>query len=154
MIGEVIVLDLAEVASDDRLHPDERVHAATLSPVRRREFIAGRTALRRLVDASVAILGDDRGAPILPVGLVGSISHTATRVAAIVAPDEGWREAIYKAIDPFVRRYVGFQEVELAIEDDGRARVVATLLPLEIEARWERLDDGHWLSTARALRRR
>jgi 4'-phosphopantetheinyl transferase EntD len=56
------------------------------------------------------------------------------------------KEAIYKAIDPIVRRYVAFTEVE--IEADGR---VTSALPIEIEA-WSIEHDGHWLATARARR--
>ncbi|MBA3541646.1 MAG: 4'-phosphopantetheinyl transferase superfamily protein [Deltaproteobacteria bacterium] len=60
------------------------------------------------------------------------------------------KEAIYKAIDPFLRRYVGFQEVELAIADDGTAHVTSAL-GLTIEATW-REHASYWLTTARARR--
>jgi 4'-phosphopantetheinyl transferase EntD len=63
-----------------------------------------------------------------------------TRVFAI-------KEAIYKAIDPIVRRYVAFTEVE--IEADGR---VTSALPIDIEA-WSIEHDGHWLAAGRARRR-
>jgi 4'-phosphopantetheinyl transferase EntD len=58
------------------------------------------------------------------------------------------KEAIYKAIDPYVRRYVGFTEVELAFAGD--AVTVTTALPFAIEATW-REHAGHWLATARAV---
>ncbi len=61
------------------------------------------------------------------------------------------KEAIYKAIDPFVRRYVEFTEVELDVRDDGTVRVT-TALPLEIEAQWRR-HEAFWLTTALARRR-
>lgn len=64
------------------------------------------------------------------------------------------KEAIYKAIDPIVRRYVGFTEVELDVLEDGRALVTAVdplRLTMPIEAHWRELD-GYWLATARALR--
>ena len=60
------------------------------------------------------------------------------------------KEAIYKAVDPFVRRYVAFTEVELDVTDDGIAHVVSAL-PLHIETTW-REHAGFWLSTARARR--
>ena len=138
----------------------EVAHAARLPDVRRREFVAGRTALRTLLGEPVAILPDDRGAPTLPQGWVGSISHKGQVAAALVAPaGDGFigldievaaaprqaiekriltareqqhvrdgrdvtrsfaiKEAIYKAIDPIVRRYVGFTEVELDVAADG-----------------------------------
>jgi 4'-phosphopantetheinyl transferase EntD len=173
---------------------EELAHADKLTELRRREFAAGRTALRRAFGHDVAILPDDRGAPQLPAGWVGSISHKGVRAAAIVAPaDAGFigidlevatasklpierriltpreqdcvsgrdvtlyfaiKEAIYKAIDPIVRRYVGFTEVELALE--GNVAQVTVLdpsrLPVEVEAWWQERD-GHWLATARARRR-
>jgi len=58
------------------------------------------------------------------------------------------KEAIYKAIDPYVRRYVGFTEVELEITGDRVA--VVSQLPLVIEATW-REHEGFWLATARAI---
>jgi 4'-phosphopantetheinyl transferase EntD len=146
-----------------------------------------------LGEREAAILADDRGAPVLPGGWVGSISHKGGLAAAIVAPaGEGWvgvdleraapprldisrriltpreqaclagaweergramtprfaiKEAIYKAIDPHLRRYVGFTEVELEL--DGEACAVVHALPLVIEAGW-REHAGHWVATARA----
>jgi 4'-phosphopantetheinyl transferase EntD len=64
------------------------------------------------------------------------------------------KEAIYKAIDPMVRRYVGFQEVELVVGEGGRVDVHvvdASKLPVVIEAWWIELEH-HWLATARARR--
>lgn len=167
---------------------EECAHAAALSPVRRREFAAGRAALRAALGLEVAILRDDRGAPVLPAGYVGSISHKGELAAGLVARDDGARigvdlelaapprqpierriltpreqvaiagreitlafaikEAIYKAIDPFLRRYVGFTEVELALGAGG-ACTVASALPVAIEAWWCE-HAGHWLATARA----
>lgn len=185
--GEVL---LVEVDGDDgQLHPGERAHADALSPHRRREWIAGRRALRGLLGEVGPILADDRGAPIVPAGFVASVSHKGRWAAALVAPDTGARigldlelaaparqdiapriltarelaqlpdrgravtlrfaikEAIYKAVDPFVRRYVGFQEVELDFAGD--LVTVASALPFAIEAAWREVD-GHWLATARA----
>jgi 4'-phosphopantetheinyl transferase EntD len=158
-----------------------------LSPVRQREFCLGRTVLRAALARDVAILRDDRGAPVLPAGWIGSISHKRDRAAAIAAPDDGARigvdlesaepprqpierriltprepvrdprdvtlyfaikEAIYKAVDPFVRRYVGFTEVEIDLE----ARTVTSALPFAIEFWWCE-HDGHYIATARARAR-
>ena len=189
--GEAIVVALELVAADDdaALHADERAHAATLTAHRRREWIAGRTALRLLLGDVPAILADDRGAPRVPAGRVASVSHKDARAAALVAADTGARigidleraapsrldiapriltarelavlpdrgravtlrfaikEAIYKAIDPFVRRYVGFTEVELDVRPDGSVGV-SSALPVAIEATWREVD-GFWLATAR-----
>ncbi|HVK88238.1 MAG TPA: 4'-phosphopantetheinyl transferase superfamily protein [Kofleriaceae bacterium] len=192
-----LVDDEAVAAALAALPSAERAYALTLAEVRRREHVAGRTALHALLRelapslASAPILADDRGAPVLPAGWHGSISHKGTRAAALVAPAGDARvgidlelaqppradiarriltarertleidgrgttlrfsikEAIYKAVDPFVRRYVGFTEVELEVVE-GLAHVT-TELPFAIETTW-REHAGFWLTTARAARR-
>jgi 4'-phosphopantetheinyl transferase EntD len=215
------VLDLAhgravavEVVDPDgaawaELHPDERARAAALAPVRRREWIAGRRALRRaltaagLADAAalagVVLAADDRGAPTVPAGAVGSLSHKRELAVALVAPAAGWtigvdlevdrsrgidiarkvltaaelaaldaegaagaardravilafaiKEAVYKAIDPHLRRYVGFQEVAVWPDADGAVRVEPLAdWGLDVEAAWRGLG-SHLVCTARA----
>jgi enterobactin synthetase component D len=194
--GACVVVELGDPdAALARLPPEEQHRAGELGPRRRDAFVAGRTALHLALasavagEGGVAILSDDRGAPILPPGWVGSISHKDAFAAALISPagqghvgvdlelaapprqdiarriltpreeaalpDRGRavtlrfsiKEAIYKAIDPYVRRYVGFTEVELDITGDAVA--VSTALPFAIEATW-REHAGHWLSTARA----
>jgi 4'-phosphopantetheinyl transferase EntD len=188
----VIELDDHDAALAD-LPAAEQHRAAELAPPRRRDYIAGRTALHLALASAAPILSDDRGAPILPAGWVGSVSHKGAFAAALVAaaghghvgvdleravpprldiapriltprelaalPDRGRavtlrfaiKEAIYKAIAPYVRRYVGFTEVELDFTGDGVS--VTTGLPFAIEASW-REHAGHWLATARAARNR
>lgn len=178
----------------------ERAHANTLAEIRRREHALGRFALHHALDDFATPIGvDDRGAPILPPGWTGSVSHKGARAAAIAAPRDGRavaidgahvgldleraappkidigrriltpreqaivggdgrqvtlrfaiKEAIYKAVDPYLRRYVGFTEVELDL--DGEACRVTSALPLAIEATW-REHEGFWLATARAMPR-
>jgi enterobactin synthetase component D len=201
-------------AADGEIHdlaarallPAERAFAAELAPARRRTWIGGRVALRwafaQLAIEAPPVVADDRGAPVVPAGVVASISHKAEIAVALVALveaspvrvgvdielddrrgldiatkvltddelseiaglDEGARrrevllrfsakEAIYKAIDPFVRRYVGFKEVRVTPRPDGTADVGAFLRPEEgpmsIEVRWLRID-GYVLTTSRA----
>lgn len=195
--GALILVELTErelAAAHDALPTAEQAHCERLSAVRRREWIGGRTALHlALADFARPIGVDDRGAPQLPDGWVGSVSHKGALAGALLAaagsgwigldieravapridiaprilserelaevPDRGsavtlrfaLKEAIYKAIDPVMRRYVGFREVELEVGPDGDCRVMSHL-PLAIEASWLRLD-GHWIATARARRR-
>jgi len=61
------------------------------------------------------------------------------------------KEAIYKAVDPVVRRYVGFTEVELDLEA-GRA---ISALPLDVTFWWTELTapEPLWLATAHATPR-
>lgn len=210
--GACVVLELADDdAALAQLPLAEQHRALELAPFRRRDYIAGRTALHLALGsaahaahvahaahaahadlAATAILSDERGAPLLPPGWVGSVSHKEAFAAALVAvagdghigidleraqpsrqdigrriltpreqaalPDRGLavtlrfaiKEAIYKALDPYVRRYVGFTEVELDIAGD--AVTVTSELPFAIEATW-REHAGHWLATARAVPR-
>lgn len=165
--------------------------ALATSETRRMEVALGRAALRDALGMNIVIGRDDRGAPVLPAGFVGSISHKGALAAALVAaagqgfvgvdvevaapprqdiatriltPREpavtgrevtlvfALKEAVYKAIDPIVRRYVGFQEVEVALGAAETIVTVTTALPVEVEAWWTE-HDGHWLATARARAR-
>lgn len=151
------------------------------------EFANGRAALHAALGALVAIGKTDRGAPAMPAGWVGSVSHKGAHAAAIVAraghgfvgidleravapridigpriltPNEratgrdltrvfAIKEAIYKAIDPIVRRFVGFREVELVVGAAGACAVDPGALPVTVEAWWCE-HHGFWLATARA----
>jgi 4'-phosphopantetheinyl transferase EntD len=77
----------------EELLPAERAVVERALPARRLTFAGGRTALRAALAAletpapdHVAILPDDRGAPIVPVrGVTVSISHTDEVACALVA---------------------------------------------------------------------
>jgi 4'-phosphopantetheinyl transferase EntD len=67
----------------------EREQVSTMTEGRRREFAAGRVLARQ----ASALLGEssnheipmgEGGEPLWPLGIVGSLSHTATHVAALV----------------------------------------------------------------------
>jgi 4'-phosphopantetheinyl transferase EntD len=197
--GACVVVEIEDhAAALAALAPAEQRRAAELGPLRGREFVAGRSAVHLALGNPAPILSDDRGAPALPPGWNGSISHKGALAAALVAParaghigldlelaapprrdiarriltpreqaalpdlpdprDRGRavtlrfaiKEAIYKAADPYLRRYIGFTEVELDVLGDAVA--VSTALPLIIEATW-REHAGHWLATARAVPR-
>lgn len=183
----VDVPDFAVASAEADLPAAERQYASTLASARRQNFISGRVAMHQLIATDTPVLSDDRGAPILPVGFTGSISHKGTRAVAIVAPadlgvvgidieyaaaprgDIGRRiltereptvtgklltrvfaikEAIYKAVDPVVRRYVGFQDVEIFKEI--ACVVDPSTLPVQLHI-WCVERDGYWLATARAV---
>jgi 4'-phosphopantetheinyl transferase EntD len=204
-VGVTIPPDDLEIAPTvmARLHPDEARHAATLHPRRRSTWVAGRLALRAALTeigaTSGPILVNDRGAPALPPGVVGSISHKRLLAVGLAARASGWtvgidveqrhlgkqdisrhvltaaeqaelaeldplareqaimlrfslKESIYKAIDPHVRRFVGFQEVSVSILPDGDARVDPHLeggARLHVEGWWT-LGTDHVLTVARA----
>jgi 4'-phosphopantetheinyl transferase EntD len=209
----------ADAALDElvaHLAPEEQAKAARLPRPRRRTWVGGRAAMRQalarlgrgldaVTDDVTGIGTDDRGAPVLPPGVLGSITHKEELAAALVTnvATDGARvgvdlemdivrpldiatrvlttgelgeiasldaaararavllrfsakEAVYKALDPYVRRYVGFLELEVSPAEDGSAVVRPRLRegegPFSIEVRWRRFD-GVVLTTARVERR-
>ena len=78
----------AELAA--ALHPDERQHLAGLPAARQPSFAAGRVALHRaLLEAGLPdgpLLPGPRGAPTVPAGALGSISHKRELAVALTAP--------------------------------------------------------------------
>ncbi|HTB58192.1 MAG TPA: 4'-phosphopantetheinyl transferase superfamily protein [Polyangia bacterium] len=154
------------------LHPVEAAFARARPEARRAGWVGGRVALRAAlaavgVEAPEPMLSMPRGAPLLPPGAVGSVSHKRALAVALVAreadpratvgidvedlrplrtdiasrvltPDElavipssglerdaavllrfSAKEAIYKALDPWVHRFVGFHEASVARAPDG-----------------------------------
>ncbi|MEO6157440.1 MAG: 4'-phosphopantetheinyl transferase superfamily protein [Ilumatobacteraceae bacterium] len=83
-----VAAELVDPAVLHRLHPAEQHFVARSVPARRNEFAAGRACAHRCLvgigcDTSVVAIGH-RGAPQWPVGVTGSIAHTATLAAAAV----------------------------------------------------------------------
>jgi 4'-phosphopantetheinyl transferase EntD len=76
------------------LHAEERTHSLRLSAVRRRTWIAGRLALHRAARLAAIrcgpVLSTERGAPALPEGVTGSISHKSDLAVAAIARLRGW----------------------------------------------------------------
>jgi enterobactin synthetase component D len=196
------------------LAEEERDYLESLSPARKPTWLAGRIALHEALrdlglDAG-PILTDRRGAPELPDGVTGSISHKRTLAVALAArrldglsigvdlepvptlppsPSEpGWdsrpdissrvmtpeelsalaatpepvrrrevvlhfsiKEALYKAINPLIGRYVSFQEATVLPRSDGSVAVTFALSkqegPFLAEARWLEIN-GHLLTSA------
>ncbi len=199
---------------DPFVHPAERDLAARLGTARAAEFLAGRAALRAAMrrvapsHAGQPVLRTPRGAPVLPQGVTGSISHKRTRALAMAlaapathvgldleerpqAPPDPSRdiagrvltdaersaldgleprdrheavllrfaikEAVYKAIDPLVGRYVAFGEVALELSDDGNATVRLpagdlALRDVAVRARWW-MDDTHLMAAVATVPR-
>lgn len=174
--GTLVLVELPD--TDDFAIPlglEEALYAAALPPARRATWVGGRVALHVALETlgapfAGAILSSDRGAPAMPAGFLGSVSHKPTLAVALVAgaapgapvtigvdleiarplrqdiaprvltpaertelfalPAEARereilqrfavKEALYKALDPWVRRFVSFQEVETSHSGDGR----------------------------------
>ena len=67
------------------------------------------------------------------------------------------KEAVYKAIDPFVERYVRFTEVELVVTQPGDTQVTLLLPemangPTAVRATWQ-LDEEWIVATAYSVDR-
>lgn len=202
------------------LAEEERVFLDSLSAPRKPTWLAGRIALHEaLRDLGLdvgPVLSTTRGAPDLPDGALGSISHKRTLAVALAArrqgdlsigvdlepapgsaaapSDPGWdrrpdissrvmtptelavvatlsgparrrevvlcfslKEALYKALNPLVGRYISFQEVTVLPRLDGNVQVTLALAPaegrFEAEARWSEIQ-GHLLTTAAVRRAR
>ncbi len=187
----------------DELPPAEAEFARDLKGYRMGQFVGGRIALRRACEQlgvrPAQILPDERGAPQVPRGLVGSISHkrdiaigmvgsagegalgvdledygpprmtiepailrASEREALAELPeDRRWtelllrfsiKESIYKALDPYVHRYVGFHEAEVTPDLNGGAAVRLHLEkgegPFTVRAHYQWLH-GRLLTSAR-----
>lgn len=175
-----------------RLPGAEASHARTLRGYRQVQFVGGRLALRHAVGQlgmkCGPVLSTPRGAPRLPAGLVGSVSHKRDLAVGMAARDNGWtlgvdledyeparpsiaprvlrpaeldtiasyddarrwiaivqrfslKESIYKALDPYVQRYVAFEEAEVVPDLEGSAEVALHLArgegPFEVSCRYE-----------------
>jgi len=183
-----------------RLHPKERALALDRSGYGQVEFVGGRLAmahaLRMLGGPKVPITKTERGAPRLPNGWVGSVTHKRALAVAIASrdrgqtvgldleahapvrsgilkrvltedelaaldqsPDRAWlqgvlafsfKESVYKALDPRVKRYVGFHEAHVAPDLYGSAEIALNLAqgegPFELDARYQWIG-GHVLTS-------
>ena len=96
--GLCLALQLPEMSDQEptlpisELHPLERDRLAHMKPARKISFTGGRVALRRALEnfcsretVACPVLPDELGAPTLPEGAMGSISHTHGLVAAAVS---------------------------------------------------------------------
>lgn len=204
---------LPALVADGRLHRDEAALVATMPPARRATFVAGRLAMRAAMavhtphEAHAPILRTDRGAPMLPHAVTGSVSHKHDAALALMLPRHAMplgtitlvgvdlehrpterdvtrpsiarriltaheldalatfnadplaqrervilsfaiKEAVYKAIDPTVQRYVHFTEVALRFTGNGGV-AVSLLLPeladREMVVRAQYSIDDRWI---------
>ena len=166
------------------------------------KFIGGRVALRRALKQinrgdSPSIFRDEFGAPLIPDGITGSISHkdyiavgaaavdpvgrigvdierTFNKAAPLLSrrlltqreqrnlgnlpgiPSEeevllrfSFKESVFKAIHPFLKRPVGFNEVEIEPKSDGTAEITFLLDTngsFKYTAEWRRQSDEYWLT--------
>ena len=119
-------------------------------------LVAPRGRARMGVDVEIDVArSHDIARRVLTPGEIAELAHLdASDRAREVLLRFSAKEAVYKALDPFVRRYVGFSEVAVSPRPDGTAIVTAGLPdgegPFLIEVRWRRFD-GIVLTTARVI---
>jgi len=92
---------------------------------RRREFIAGRHCLREALFASgaegpITLLSDGDGLPEIPMGYLGSISHSRGLCLAVVATGP---EFIYLGVDVEKTNRIGSAAMERVVHPDEAAWV-------------------------------
>jgi 4'-phosphopantetheinyl transferase EntD len=167
---------------DVPLYPEEEAAVGRAVEKRRREFVTARAcarqALGRLGLPEQAIPAGDKGEPLWPAGVVGSITHCAgyracalsratdlltigvdaeldeplpdglladvalpeerrrLRGLAAAAPGVSWdrllfsvKEAVYKAWFPLARRWLGFEDAAVTIDDRQRTFSARLLVP-------------------------
>lgn len=124
---------------DFSLFPEEKALLTTAVEQRRREFATGRAcaraALGRLGHPPRPLLPDDRGAPIWPRGILGSITHCAGYCCAAVA-ESGAVQAIGIDAEPHEPLADGILEVVARLEE---RRELAALASADPTIRWDRL---------------
>lgn len=94
-IDEAAVLAISPMNTLGTLHAEEDQLARLMAPDRRREFTVGRITAREALRAAgapdIAIMVGDAGEPLWPTNWVGSLSHTRTHAAALVAAESRYR---------------------------------------------------------------
>jgi 4'-phosphopantetheinyl transferase EntD len=129
---------------------------------------AVRVSLSHKEDLAVVLVAAEGDRARVGVDLEGLVARRAKIARYVLSPHEqerygeDWRhvltvfslkEALYKALDPFVRRYVRFAEAEVELAEAGAAEFRLTLDggegPFEAVGSWRQLDDRWILSTAR-----
>lgn len=93
--SEAAVAYSAECPDNATLMADEQTCTHNMVEKRRREFVHGRhcarLAMSKLGVKAAAILKNDDRSPAWPAGIIGSITHTHSLAAAVVAPSTHFR---------------------------------------------------------------
>jgi 4'-phosphopantetheinyl transferase EntD len=149
--GAMMPVGLAGV----ELRDEEARAVAGAMPRRLAQFAAGRScarqALRRLgMDRAVIPVGE-RGAPLWPDEVTGSISHTAETAAALVAPRRRWRSIGFDIEEAAAVTADLFEQ--LVSEEEGRRPASPALAPSIFSAKeavFKALDPLHprWIDFA------
>jgi 4'-phosphopantetheinyl transferase EntD len=144
MIEELLPAAVAAAEStgevgDEYLYPEEEALLTRAAQTRRREFAGvracARAALAKLGLPPAPILPGELGAPIWPVGVVGSMTHCPAYRAAVVA-DAAEISSVGVDAEPNERLP---PDVLNFIADDDEEAWVTALLAARPEVSWDRL---------------
>ena len=121
-------------------------------------------------ELALALVAPAEGLWRMGVDLEGLEERRATIASQVLTPNEmqrfgsDWqkvlvafslKEAVYKALDPFVHRFVGFKEAVVELHDDGSAEIQLQLKkregPFVCEGFWRRMG-GRWVVTSARIR--
>ncbi|MFC5835912.1 4'-phosphopantetheinyl transferase family protein [Nonomuraea insulae] len=137
--GSVVAVEAFDDDPDAMLFPEEEAVVAQAVAKRRKEFATvrgcARTALAELGFAAVPILPGERGAPIWPPGVVGSMSHCLGYRVCALARDQDI-ETIGVDAEPNAPLPEGVLEVVSDAAERARIAVLAAARP---EVSWDRL---------------
>ncbi|WP_433226700.1 4'-phosphopantetheinyl transferase family protein [Microtetraspora malaysiensis] len=135
----VVAVDTTEASLDGALFPEEETVIAAAVEKRRREFTNGRIcarhALQRLGEPSAPVMAGDRGEPLWPDGVVGSITHCSGYCGAVL----GRRSTIaaigidaerHAALSPHLRAMVAVPDEQAMLD---------RLLAQDSGIRWDRV---------------
>jgi 4'-phosphopantetheinyl transferase EntD len=87
LVPGIFGADMDDAGQPLALHPEEEIFVAGAAAKRRRDFVLGRACARAALAGlghGGAVIGmGEGGAPLWPVGIVGSITHTSGYAAAL-----------------------------------------------------------------------
>ena len=136
----VVVVETREDPADAVLFPEEVAYVAKAVPKRQREFTTARhcarTALARIDVPPGPILRGDKGAPVWPEGVVGSMTHCLGYRAAVVARAGA---VISVGVDAEPAEPLSDPGVLELVSDEKERAALAALAVTEPAVPWDRL---------------
>jgi 4'-phosphopantetheinyl transferase EntD len=135
----VVSVEATEDPVDATLFPEEEPLIARAVDKRRREFTTtrhcARAAMRKLGMPPVAVMRGERGSPVWPEGIVGSLTHTTGYRAAVLACGE---DVLTIGIDAEQHDSLPDGVLDVVSLPAERARITS-LRQTEPEVHWDRL---------------
>ncbi|MFH9070345.1 4'-phosphopantetheinyl transferase family protein [Streptomyces alboflavus] len=136
----VVVVETREDPADAVLFPEEVAYVAKAVPKRQREFTTARhcarTALARIDVPPGPIPRGDKGAPVWPEGVVGSMTHCLGYRAAVVARAGA---VISVGVDAEPAEPLSDPGVLELVSDEKERAALAALAVTEPAVPWDRL---------------